>query len=83
MPLTPAVISLVSKTPTQTVIRIDSYDAEAGSFNMYYSVGAESDPTDTETATLIGSDIDPEQNFVDNHTEEPGAVLKYALKSIT
>ena len=84
MPLTPAVISLVSKTPTQTVIRIDSYDAEADSFNLWVSVGAGSDPTDLEepTRALIGDDIDPEQDFIHNHAEDEFETLRYALESV-
>ena len=84
MPLNPAVIEKVSKTPTQTVIRIDSYDAEADHFNLWVSVGAGSDPTDEEepTRALIGDDIDPEQDFIHNHAEDAFETLRYALESV-
>ena len=76
-PLTPAIISLVSKTSSQVVISIDSYDDQAMEHHMWRSTGAGSNPSQ---GIKIGDNIDPTVNFVDNIVTS-GETKRYAIES--
>ncbi len=80
MSITPAVISLKSQTPTENVIRIDSYDSEAASHNLWRAVS--SDGVDIRpNGEMIAEGIDPEQDYTDtNH--DSGETNYYQLESL-